>query len=103
MAKNKSVGVHGTEEERGAKPRKKTECPISREQFREHAKPVTVKIAGGEERLMDNKEFSTGSLGWGLNDKGVMTIDGKPCKVQISINVTIIGSKELPGSVSAAE
>jgi hypothetical protein len=42
------------------------------------------------------KEFSTGSLGWYLNGKTTIEIDGKPVAVQIGLNLTIVGSKELP-------
>jgi hypothetical protein len=42
------------------------------------------------------KEFSTGSLGWYLNGKTTIEVNGKPVTVQIGMNLTIIGSKELP-------
>ena len=54
----------------------KTTCPISRSEFREHAKPVPVKI--NEVPLMaEVKEFSTGSLGWYLNGKMTIDVGGK--------------------------
>jgi len=40
------------------------------------------------------KEFSTGSFGWYLNGKIVVTVDGKPCSVQVGMNLTVVGSKE---------
>jgi hypothetical protein len=73
----------------------KTFCSITRQQFRDGAKPVTIKI-GENTMIADPKEFSTGSLGWYLNGKTVMEIDGKPVTVQIGMNLTIVGSKELP-------
>ena len=74
---------------------KKTTCPINRADFRGKAKPVTVTI--GEQKLIaDVKEFSTGSLGWYLNGKTTIEIDGVPVSVQIGLNLTIVGSKELP-------
>ena len=42
------------------------------------------------------KEFSTGSLGWNINDKLQIEVDGKPVTVQVGLNLTIIGSKDLP-------
>ena len=42
------------------------------------------------------KEFSTGSLGWNINDKLQLEVDGKPVTVQVGLNLTIIGSKDLP-------
>jgi len=73
----------------------KTSCPITRAEFRAKAKPVTVKV---EEVPMQAvvKEFSTGSLGWFLNGKMTVDVGGTPVTVQIGMNLTIVGSKELP-------
>jgi len=72
----------------------KTPCPISRQQFKEHAKPIEVTI-NGIPMQAPAREFSTGSLGWYLNGKMSVTIDGKPVTVQIGLNLTVSGSKEL--------
>lgn len=78
---------------------KKTSCPISRTDFRAKAKAVTVTI--GDQRLVaEVKEFSTGSLGWYLNGKTTIDIDGTPVSVQIGLNLTVVGSKELPRDAS---
>jgi len=74
---------------------KKTNCPVTRIQFRTQAKPVTVTI-NGQPQMAEVKEFSTGSLGWYLNGKTVVEIEGVPVAVQIGLNLTIVGSKELP-------
>jgi hypothetical protein len=74
---------------------KKSTCPITRAQFRAHAKPITVTIAGIPQ-VAEVKEFSTGSLGWYLNGKTTIEINGVPVAVQIGMNLTIVGSKELP-------
>jgi hypothetical protein len=74
---------------------KKTLCPITRAEFRAQAKPITVNI-GSIPLVAEVKEFSTGSLGWYLNGKTTIDIDGKPVSVQIGLNLTIVGSKELP-------
>ncbi len=73
----------------------KTNCPISRDDFRNHAHPVEISIAGST-LLADVKEFSTGSLGWYLNGKTTIKVGDKPVSVQIGLNLTIVGSKELP-------
>ncbi len=73
----------------------KTTCPVSRAEFRSHAQPVDVKIAGTD-LVAAVKEFSTGSLGWYLNGKTMIDINGKKVSVQIGLNLTIVGSKELP-------
>ncbi len=74
---------------------KKTTCPITRSHFRENAEPVTIKI-GDDEFEVDVKEFSTGSLGWYLNGKTKIEVGGVKVQVQMGINLTIVGSKELP-------
>jgi hypothetical protein len=74
---------------------KKSTCPITRADFREKAKPVTVVI-NNVPLQAEVKEFSTGSLGWYLNGKMNIDVDGKLVSVQIGMNLTIIGSKELP-------
>jgi hypothetical protein len=74
---------------------KKTICPISRKDFLTHAKPITIKI--GEIPLVaEPREFSTLSLGWYLNGKTSIEVNGVPVAVQIGMNLTIVGSKELP-------
>jgi hypothetical protein len=84
---------------------KKTSCPISRAQFRGKAKPIAVAINGKEYNAVP-KEFSTGSLGWNINDKVQIDIDGVLVTVQIGMNLTVVGSKDLPqdaGSTATAE
>jgi hypothetical protein len=71
----------------------KSSCPISRTQFVENSEPIRVVI-NGQEMLAEVKEFSTGSFGWNLNGKTVITVDGKPLSVQIGMNMTVVGSKE---------
>jgi hypothetical protein len=70
-------------------------CPITRAEFRQHAKPIMIKI-GEVPLLAEVKEFSTGSLGWYLNGKTPIEINGTPVSVQIGLNLTIVGSKDLP-------
>jgi len=79
----------------------KTNCPITRDQFRSHAKPVTVTINGIPQAAMV-KEFATGSLGWYLGGKTTVEVDGVAVPVQIGVNLTIVGSKELPPDPKAA-
>ena len=74
---------------------KKTTCPVSRQEFWDKAKDVVVKI-NDQELSAEKKGFSTGSLGWYLNGKTTVDIGGKRVSVQIGLNLTIVGSKELP-------
>lgn len=73
----------------------KTTCPITRQQFSENAKPVEVVI-NGIPMSAEVKEFSTGSLGWYLNGKMSIKVGDTSVTVQIGMNMTIVGSKELP-------
>lgn len=74
---------------------KKTTCPITRADFRAGAKPVKVTI-DGESFEVPVKLFSTGSLGWYLNRKIDIDVGGVKVPVQIGLNLTIVGSKDLP-------
>lgn len=73
----------------------KTTCPVSRQHFKEHAKPVEVVIDGTKMQAM-NREFSTGSLGWNISSKMTIQVGGTPVTVQVGLNLTIVGSKDLP-------
>ncbi len=79
---------------------KKTTCPISRADFRAKAKPITVSI-GGNSQMAEVKEFSTGSLGWYLNSRITLEIDGQHVPVLINASLVIVGSKELPSDKPA--
>jgi hypothetical protein len=73
----------------------KSTCPITRAEFQHDAKPVEVTI-NGIPMTAEVKEFSTGSLGWYLNGKASIKVGDKSVSVQIGMNLTIVGSKELP-------
>jgi hypothetical protein len=80
---------------------KKTVCPISRADFSAKAKPVTIRI-NDEEIAVPVKLFSTGSLGWYLNRKVDIDVGGVKVPVQVGLNLTIVGSKELPQEAAPA-
>ena len=71
----------------------KSPCPVTLSQFLEKAEPLKV-IINGQEMLAEVKSFSTGSFGWYINGKTLVTVDGKPVSVQIGMNLTVVGSKE---------
>ena len=73
----------------------KTTCPVSRRDFKEKAKPIKVEL-NGIPMQAEVKEFSTGSFGWYLNGKTMIDVGGTPVSVQIGMNITVVGSKELP-------
>jgi hypothetical protein len=80
---------------------KKTTCPISRKDFKAHATPIAITIAD-KHLQVPVKIFSTGSLGWYLNNKIDVMVNGVPVTVQIGLNMTIVGSKDLPPDEAAA-
>ena len=73
----------------------KSNCPVTRAEFLSDAKPVEVVI-NGIPMTAEVKEFSKGSLGWYLNGKANIKVGEKSVSVQIGMNLTIVGSKELP-------
>jgi len=73
----------------------KSTCPVTRAEFVNDARPVEV-IINGIPMTAEVKEFSTGSLGWYLNGKANIKVGDKSVSVQIGMNLTIVGSKELP-------
>lgn len=77
------------------KEKKPIECPLSREEFRLAAKGLRCRF-GDKEIVVDPKEFGSGSLGWFTNEKFVLEVGGIPAKVQATVSVTLIGSKNLP-------
>ncbi len=81
---------------------KKTTCPITREQFKEQAKAMDVVI-NGMNMIAEAKEFSTGSLGWGINSKITLKVGEMPVTVQIGLNLTVVGSTDLPGGPANSE
>lgn len=75
-------------------------CAVARPEFHSHAQPIAVTIDGIPQAALP-KEFSTSSLGWFLSGKTTIQVNGKPVIVQIGMNLTIIGSKELPKDQAA--
>ena len=73
----------------------KTTCPIGRQEFLEKAQPLKIHVAGLE-LAADPREFATGSFGWYLNQKVPVTIEGKVVQVQVGMNLTVVGSKDMP-------
>jgi hypothetical protein len=81
---------------------RKTTCPVTRQQFTSTAKPLTVNI-NNQPLTASPKQFSTGSIGFFANGKVQVTVDGVPVMCQVSMNITVIGSKDLPSSTPDAQ
>ncbi len=73
----------------------KTTCPVTRQQFKDKAKPVEVVIDGNKMMAL-NREFSTGSFGWNISNKMTLMVGDTAVTVQVGLNLTVVGSKELP-------
>ena len=100
MAKNKTPKTETVEAPAGEKTvkdfsSKKTVCPIGRKRFAEKARQIIVDI-GGTKVPANVKEFSTGSIGWYAQGKMDAEVDGVLVTVQIGLNLTVVGSKDLP-------
>ena len=73
----------------------------TRPEFRAHATAGGCENSGALIWLPPSRSSLPGSLGWYLNGKTLIDINGKKVSVQIGLNLTIVGSKELPGPRSA--
>ena len=67
--------------------------------------PVTPKsvevVIDGNKMIAAAREFSTGSLGWNISNKMTIQIGDKAVTVQVGLNLTIVGSKDLPKDAPA--
>ena len=61
--------------------------------FEEHAEPLTVDVFGNK-LTAGARSFSTGNRGWYLGGKLEVTVGKKKLWAQLSLNLTIPGSKE---------
>jgi hypothetical protein len=65
---------------------------MTRSEFRNLAQDVAVSIADNR-HVAEVKQFSTGNLGWYLNGKTTVKVGNELLRVQIGLNLTVIGSK----------
>jgi hypothetical protein len=72
--------------------RRRTECPLTFEEFIEQAKALTMNV-NGQSILLEPRQFSSGSFGWGFSGKIGHSVGGEAVKVQCSLNMTVVGSK----------
>lgn len=64
---------------------------IEKEEFLVQGQPLAIKI--GESTVVATpREFKTGSLGWYAGEKVTIVINGKPIKVQVGLNMIVVGS-----------
>lgn len=81
----------------------KNACPLSRVELRANAPRlrITITVEGDGTVLSDYRnvgvrEMSTLSLGYNANGKLVVPCTGTDVDFQVGVNITAIGSKELP-------
>lgn len=74
---------------------KTTRCAIARKRFVEKAKPLRVQVGDDVSVVAAPKENKTGSFGWNSAEKQTFIVDGVAIKCQVSVNVTVIGSKDV--------
>jgi hypothetical protein len=71
------------------------ECPVSRSDFRRLASVAVVTVEG-KPFSAPPKTFSTNSLGFHTSGKTEIMVGGVPCRAQVNVLITLVGSKELP-------
>lgn len=81
-------------EANGNGKQEKTKCPVTLAEFAAGAKALDVTIGDKVYKAVVKAPFSTGSFGWNVNDKMTIEIAGKELKVQVGMNLTVVGSKE---------
>lgn len=86
MAKTKAKGKVEEEKEGGKKPK----VQVTEKQLDDAVSVIEV-VVGGQTLIGEKKEFSSGSVGWNVNGKVV--ISGLKC--QVSANIIIVGSKKI--------
>jgi hypothetical protein len=65
---------------------------MTKAEFASKAKSLPITI-DGQAQPAEVKQFSTGSVGWNVNGKVTVMVDGQPVRCQCSLNLTAIGSK----------
>lgn len=73
---------------------------LSRQEFREQAMPLTVKLDAANHNDVLSKpamprEFSTGGLGWSLTNRTYLKVGEKFVLCQVSLNIMVVGGKHV--------
>ncbi|EDO06539.2 hypothetical protein BBOV_II005890 [Babesia bovis T2Bo] len=88
-----STSDAGEDVEQLAKRARKNQSSImTREEFSEKAHTITVQIENTVFKV-PSRVFSTGSCGWGLNERVTIEVDGRSLICQVGLNCTVVGSK----------
>lgn len=73
----------------------KTKCPITRKLFLEKAHNLKG-IINGTEVEAEPKVFQSNSIGWTINARIIVQINGISVPVRVGGNLVVVGSKDLP-------
>jgi hypothetical protein len=73
-----------------------TPVQMGRQQLLAAAKAVLPVTIDGMEVGAERRQFRTGSLGWSNQGKLTLEVGGQPVKVQVNINLIVVGSKDWP-------
>jgi hypothetical protein len=71
----------------------KQKCKITRQQFHDGAKPITIRI-GSQEIHLNPREFATGSFGWRADGKFPVDVNGTAVMATLNLNLITLGSKD---------
>jgi hypothetical protein len=74
----------------------KTVCPITRQEFVDAAVPLKVSINGHTFGAMPRYGEDGKSSGYYVNGKITLRIGGKDVTCQVGLNVSVVGSKDMP-------
>ncbi len=96
-AKRKTTARGKTTAKRTTTASSGPDCPISKAEFRKAAERLHLQIGswgdGAPKYELDPREFSSGSFGWFASEKLDVPVGSKRIRCQMSLNVTVIGSK----------
>jgi hypothetical protein len=76
-------------------------CPMEAPEFLEHATPL-VGVIAGQPISLEPQAFSSGAFGYYANLKLNVLVNGKPLTLQVSVPMTVIGSKKLDSAAAVA-
>ena len=72
-------------------------CGITRQEFENEAEDIEIWLDGDGVSITARPRFyPSGSLGWFAGGRARVQVGGRTVVVQVTMNLTIVGSKQLP-------
>lgn len=84
-------------EANGVKLFRRTECPITAQEFIDHAPELDITVNGEPVRIrgtLEPRVYASGSFGWFVNGTIEIAINGKMVKFTFQPNIVAVGSKD---------